>query len=375
MSGIPGLPSAGPISRVSAADLGPLRAGSPWLREPVVVTGASCLMNEVWRWTPDHLRATVGDERLPATLPGPDGGFRYEPGRVLGSRPLAVSRFFDDMADPDGPRWCLQQVPVESALPALSAVLDYPTCVPRELVNAVNLWLASPGTVTPLHYDDTHNLFCQVSGAKTFYVLPPEDLDALYPGPLNTGAQHLSGVNLFQPDFERHPRAAPLRYLEATVRAGEALVLPAFWWHQVLSREEVAVSVNFWWRANVVDCLVPGFMRQLQSAAVQDDLGALAGTFELGDGQGGADVFTDAADLVRLLHDIGEAKAALALTASILRTAQRRSGPAAARAGELLADHEELLEAPGRSGAAAAGRVDRLVADLTAIVSEGARSW
>src|SRR5262249_21217772 len=155
-------------------------------------------------------------------------------------------------------------------------------------------------------YDDTHNFFAQVTGSKTFYLFPPESLDALYPGPLNTGAQHLSSVDLFAPDFTRHPRAARLRYRTATVHAGEARVRPAFWWHQVVSND-LAVSVNFWWRPHVMDCLCPGFLRQLQSAAVQDDLAALTHTFEIGPGGvGSGDPIRDAAELARLLRDIGE---------------------------------------------------------------------
>ncbi|GAA3214916.1 cupin-like domain-containing protein [Dactylosporangium siamense] len=355
MTDTPGLPFAGPVPKRPAGEITALDAGSPLLREPVVITGASELMSEVWRWTPDRLRELIGDEKLDATLPGPDGTFAYEPGRALASRPLPVARFFDDMADPDGPRWCLQQVAVRDRLPVLAERLDYPSCVPPELINAVNLWMAAPGTVTPLHYDDTHNLFAQVSGSKTFYLFPPENLEALYPGPLNTGAQHLSRVDLFQPDLERHPRTGSLAYRSATVQAGEALLLPAFWWHQVASHD-VAVSVNFWWRAHVLDVLCPGFMRQLQSTAVQEDLGALAGTFELG----GDDPVSGAAELLALLADIGESRAADALARSVLRTAERRA-PADARAGALLARYPEPDP--------------RLVSDTVAYLSEGAFSW
>jgi lysine-specific demethylase 8 len=357
MNDTPALPFAGPVPGRPAGEITELRPGSPLLREPVVLTGASELMSEVWRWTPDYLRGLIGDETLDATLPAADGKFAYEPGRALASRPLAVARFFDDVADPDGPRWCLQQVAVRDRLPALAERLDYPSCVPPELINAVNLWMAAPGTVTPLHYDDTHNLFAQVYGAKTFYLFPPENLDALYPGPLNTGAQHLSRVDLFHPDLSRHPRAVSLSYRTATVRAGEALLLPAFWWHQVAS-QDVSVSVNFWWRAHVLDVLCPGFMRQLQSTAVQEDLGALVRTFELGDA--GDDPVRAAGGLLELLADIGETRAAVALARSILHTAERRPSTTA-RARQLLARHPE----PDL----------RLVADTVTFLGEGALVW
>jgi hypothetical protein len=357
MTDTPALPFAGPVPTRPAHTVPPLHAGSPLLREPVLLTDATDLMSEVWRWTPEYLRQHIGQEELDATLPGADGTFEYEPGRKLASQPLAVSRFFDDVTDPDGPRWCLQQVAVRDRIPALAERLDYPSCVQPQLINAVNLWMAAPGTVTPLHYDDTHNLFAQISGVKTFYLFPPENLDSLYPGPLNTGAQHLSRINLFQPDLNKHPRAASVAYRTATVRAGEALLLPAFWWHQVASND-VSVSVNFWWRAHVQDVLCPGFMRQLQSTSVQEDLGALVRTFELGGA--GDDPVRGAGELLDLLDGIGETRAAAGLARSILHTAERRPGTAV-RARQLLDRYPE--------------QDPRLVADTVTFLSEGAVMW
>lgn len=344
----PELPLAGHVKRHRAADFRDgLGAGSPLLREPAVITDGAELMDEVWRWTPAYLREAIGTVELPATLPEADGRFKYEPGRALDSRPLPVARFLDDMATPDGPRWCLQQVPIRRDLPALAARLDHPSCVPAELINAVNLWMAAPGTVTPLHYDDTHNLFAQVSGTKTFYLFPPEDLESLYPGPINTGAQHLSRINLFHPDLEQHPRVASLSYRTATVSAGEALVLPAFWWHQVASHQDagpVSISVNFWWRAHVMDCLCPGFMRQLLSSRVQEDVGSLARTFELGEGE----PVEAAAELAALLEDIGEHKAASALCTAVLHALRDRP-ELADRATRLLAapDLNQVIDLVG----------------------------
>jgi hypothetical protein len=331
-----------------------------------VLTGAADLMTEVWRWSPRYLREAIGTVSLPATLPGADGRFRYEPGRALGSQPLPVARFFDDMADENGPRWCLQQVPVEQELPMLAERLDYPSCVPPGMMKVVNLWLAAPSTVTPLHYDTSHNLFAQINGSKTFYFFPPENLEALYPGPLNTGAQHVSGIDMFNPDLTQHPLAASLSYRSVTVQAGEALILPAFWWHQVVSND-LSASVNFWWRAHVQDCLCPGFIRHLRSAPVQQDLNALTGTFVLGEGAA-EDSFKDAAEFVRLLTDIAEYRAAVAVSLSILRTLQRQNQESGAVAG-LLAKYADLEKAYSRTSAVDGGQAGCLADDIEMIIS------
>jgi Cupin-like domain len=368
------IPLAGPINSRPATQVSLLGPGSPLLREPTVLTDAWRLMTEVWKWTPAFLRETVGAETLLATLPGPDGKFRYEPGQALDSRPLPVAQFFDDVADKNGPSWCLQQVPLQRALPALAARLDYPSCVPRDLISAVNLWLAAPSTVTPLHYDDTHNLFAQVSGSKTFYMFPPENLDALYPGPINSGAQHLSRVDIFRPDFDRYPLAAALSYRMAVVHSGEALVLPAFWWHQVVSND-VSVSVNFWWRPHVADCLCPGFMRQLQSAQVQHDLSALTHRFVIGKGDR-PDPVNDAVGLAKVLCDIGEYRAAIALSIAILHSIQGNyTGNTRAR--DLVAKCAHLAESQSQSQSQSHGGIHgragatRLISELEMLISSG----
>jgi hypothetical protein len=336
------------------------------LREPFIVTDAAQLMSEVWRWSPEYLRAAVGAVRLGATAPGDDGKFRYQPGRQLGAETISIAQFFDDVADPGGRRWCMQQISVESELPVLKARLDYPSCIPGNLMKVVNLWLAASSTITPLHYDDSHNLFAQVSGSKTFYLFPPEDLEALYPGPLNTGAQHVSGVDLFDPDFSQHPLAASLTCMDATVNAGEALVLPAFWWHQVASHD-LSVSVNFWWRAHVHDCLCPGFMRQLRSAAVQDDLNVLTRAFQFGPGDAPAGA-GEAVELARFLADIAEYRAAAALILSVLR-AMQEDHASAERAGKILAECPDLAECVSRNSAPDAMSVTRVLNSLILVTS------
>ncbi len=47
-----------------------------------------------------------------------------------------------------------------------------------------NLLLVGPaGSVTPLHYDEQENFFCQVRGEKTVLLFPPDQFGCLYPYP------------------------------------------------------------------------------------------------------------------------------------------------------------------------------------------------
>src|SRR5262249_21988689 len=134
------------------------------------------------------------------------------------------------------------------------------------------------------HYDDMHNLFAQVEGRKRFLLFNPSQFDRLYPGPLNTRTQHLSRIDLTAPDLDRFPKLAKAEYWEAVVTPGDLLFMPAFWWHQV-SSPDLSVSVNYWWRADVRDCVTPAFLRQLHMSVVLEDVQGLFQAYDL-DGLG-----------------------------------------------------------------------------------------
>jgi hypothetical protein len=133
-----------------------------------------------------------------------------------------------------------------------------------------------------------HNIFAQVEGRKRFLLFNPDQFDLLYPGPLNTRSQHLSRIDVKAPDLKRFPKAARAEYWEAVVEPGDLLFMPAFWWHQV-SAPSLAVSVNYWWRADVRDCVSPAFFRQLYMNSVLEDVRGVFKGYDL-DGLGGGAV-------------------------------------------------------------------------------------
>ena len=66
-------------------------------------------------------------------------------------------------------------------------------------------------------------------------------------------------VDIDTPDLETYPRFAEA--LEAALRAelepGDALYIPALWWHDVLSLEDFGALINFWWRDAEPPLLTP----------------------------------------------------------------------------------------------------------------------
>ena len=113
------------------------------------------------------------------------------------------------------------------------------------------LWLGN-AFLTPAHIDELDNLACVVGGRRRFTLFPPEQVRNLYIGPLDftpAGAP-ISLVSLKSPDFERFPRFREA--LDAAQFAdlgpGDALFIPAVWWHHVESFDVVNILVNYWWQ-------------------------------------------------------------------------------------------------------------------------------
>lgn len=124
--------------------------------------------------------------------------------------------------------------------------IKYPPYFDPSLFIPPRIWIGPKGTLTPLHRDDTDNLFAQVWGQKTFTLAAPHHREAL--GTWSTAPQGgLDGCdfNPDAPDYQRFPHARDVTFMRVTLEAGDLLFLPEGWFHQVES-VSTSLSVNFW---------------------------------------------------------------------------------------------------------------------------------
>lgn len=141
-------------------------------------------------------------------------------------------------------------------LPELrSAIGDAPLAGHRKGPLFTGFWCGGAGNVTRLHYDEPHNLFVQCYGRKLFHLLPPDAGPHLYPSS-GTDDPFLSRVDFDNPDLTRFPLFAQAHAVEITLGPGDALYLPPYWWHTVLSLD-MAISVNYWWPPDFADLMTP----------------------------------------------------------------------------------------------------------------------
>lgn len=112
------------------------------------------------------------------------------------------------------------------------------------------VWLGNSSTVST-HFDETNNIACLVSGERRFTLFPTEQVKNLYPGPLNNtvAGAPMSMVNVDEPDFNKHPRykEALKHALVADLEVGDAIYIPPLWWHNVRSKGDFCMLVNYFW--------------------------------------------------------------------------------------------------------------------------------
>lgn len=155
---------------------------------------------------------------------------------------LFIARENSEEAD----RIAMQSAPVNEyfhQLSQLNALSFFPSKVePR-------FWLGTDGKVNT-HYDDADNLACVVSGKRVFTLFPPEQISNLYIGSLeNTpGGAAVSLAKLDQPDFQQFPKLAEAlnHALQVELEAGDAIYIPALWWHHVEAKSELNMLINYW---------------------------------------------------------------------------------------------------------------------------------
>jgi hypothetical protein len=111
------------------------------------------------------------------------------------------------------------------------------------------VWLGN-ATQVATHFDLSDNFAVVALGRRRFTLFPPEATGDLYVGPLDVtiAGQPVSMVDPLAPVLERYPRFGAARELAVTAELGpgDALFVPALWWHHVAATEPVNVLVNYW---------------------------------------------------------------------------------------------------------------------------------
>jgi hypothetical protein len=219
--------------------------------EPVIISDGLVEWPAYKSWSPQFLASLIGGKPVDVmvSLTGvyrhlPDGSAADPANQfVIPDVPMldAVEYIADKLRA--YPKYYIAQFDIERNLPELLKYL----CFPRfSNSSRINLWFGSSGTVTPLHFDESYNLYAQIYGSKRFRVYSPTDKPYLYPYPERSRLSHLSYIDAENRDLNTFPLLEMAREFSFTLSAGQLLFLPPLWWHHVRA-ESISISASQWW--------------------------------------------------------------------------------------------------------------------------------
>jgi lysine-specific demethylase 8/hypoxia-inducible factor 1-alpha inhibitor (HIF hydroxylase) len=234
---------------------------------PVIITG---LLNSGCDWTLEYLTEQLGTQEF---LLRCYGKHRYQQDKrqwtSIGSGVPPQSKSFADYAemlrsheahDQDIylAKCSIHNTPLAATetVQHLNNRLDHLGLT--QSASPLNIWVGPAGHVESLHYDPTDGTLIQLHGTKKIVLFPPSQTTNLYPFPFYVHLRYglklrcwFSQVYPDRPDFAAFPKLQEaLRYKhEIVLNQGEALYIPAGWWHEVTALgDEMVCSVNRFWR-------------------------------------------------------------------------------------------------------------------------------
>jgi hypothetical protein len=229
--------------------------------QPVVLRGLVSTWPAVQRNTGDRSRLVSYLRELDAGLPvytvvaQPDERGRFYYGKDLrgtnfGKVASPLASTLDHLLRlehaPRPPSIAVQAASVNQALPGFTRDNTMPLLEPGI---EPTFWLGNRALVAP-HFDVNDNIACVVAGRRKFTLFPPEQIENLYVGPIldAPGGVPISRVDIREPDLEQFPRyrMAQASAMEAVLEPGDALYIPAPWWHAVESLDGINLLVNYW---------------------------------------------------------------------------------------------------------------------------------
>lgn len=227
---------------------------------PVLIRGAMSGWKARRTWTPDYLRALVGGREGEVIVSAnglfPDYITRPEP---MAKRNMPFNEFLD-RARP-GERKAYAPILNEAetyyiygksylfeTTPELKRDIMQPDCLAGVEIASLNMWISSMGCTTPLHYDLTNGLLCQIRGRKRVFLFDPGQHDLLYPRatrfPGLDNYERQSQVDIHHPDFGAFPEFKRAEAHHCLLEPGSMLFIPSNWYHEVETLE-LSVSVGF----------------------------------------------------------------------------------------------------------------------------------
>jgi hypothetical protein len=141
---------------------------------------------------------------------------------------------------------------IDEALKPLLEDVQLERLLPEERLYTVWAWFSGRGVRTWLHYDNNgcHNFNAQLQGEKRCSLFSPSALAAMAPFALGAGnpAHNCSSRDIELELAQGGIDHASVTSWDATLRQGDLLFIPAWWWHSFEHVGAFNANVNVWWK-------------------------------------------------------------------------------------------------------------------------------
>lgn len=191
-----------------------------------------------FRWTLDDLRAKVGNEIVQVQA-NRNSDTDYELHPTKHQKSMSFAQFIDQVEHGTDNDIYMTARNSDEHRHLTSILAPDMTPMPSYLTNRPEtafFWIGR-NTTTPLHHDTSHVVMAQISGRKLVRTIAPEYFEHV---------QHRQGVHTHI-DWIDETYGVPFHDL--WIDSGDAVFLPAGWWHQVRSWgvSITATFTNFIW--------------------------------------------------------------------------------------------------------------------------------
>lgn len=218
--------------------------------KPVVFKGICNQFPAFQKWTTSYLTSPeffdrVGDIKVPVCVHSAKTGSIADEKGKFDIQEMSFYNVLGSLLEGDGEKekYYITQLGIDK-FEELKKDFRIPDFLPTRGLLPMNMWIGR-NSVSPIHYDMSDNLLCQLRGRKKLIVIEPKYAGFLYMSRKSKGFN--SPVNNAEtPDLKRFPLFAKAPKMEFDLEEGDALFLPQNWFHYVRSFG-FSISVNFWW--------------------------------------------------------------------------------------------------------------------------------
>ncbi|NRQ35270.1 hypothetical protein HII36_26095 [Nonomuraea sp. NN258] len=204
-------------------------------QRPVVLTGAARGLPALSRCTREALVAMFPDRLFPCyeSRRGQAISTHTDLHDVVSQTGMTVTDFAAKAAKAvSGDEW-RAQLRLRLSDPEVRERLEPELRYPEELFSApadpevTAVWLASPGSRTPIHRDGGDGLLGQIAGHKRAYLFPPHAEERVL--------AQIAAIRSWPGTYESYAASCddPPACLAATLSPGDALYIPRGWFHDI----------------------------------------------------------------------------------------------------------------------------------------------